>query len=215
MEAKTRSRNYFITGLITILPLALSLYILWIILSFIGRQTYPIFRKLFEIMEINYSPFLETGVSVILTAALIWLIGLIATNILGRRLFLMFEKLVIRIPILKGFYSSIKQLLTHISSAKAFKQVVLVEYPRMGIYSIGFVTCDANGEIQDTTKDFVINVFIPTTPNPTSGMLIMVPKKDLIYLRMSIDDAVKFVISGGIVTQKNADQQKILDEENL
>lgn len=216
MDTKHRGKNYFLTGLITILPLALSVYILWIIFNFIGQRTSPIFHKLFALMNITYFPFLVTVFSVVLTIILVWFIGVIATNFIGRRILHMLENVVTHIPILKGFYSSIRQLITHMFNDKdSFRQVVLIEYPRNGIYSIGFLTNDTWGEVQEKTNEKVMSVFIPTTPNPTSGVLVMVPEKHIIKLSMTIDEGIKFVISGGIVIPGFKETASISAKENV
>ena len=107
-------------------------------------------------------------------------------------------------PVVRSIYGAIKQIMETVMSTNSdsFREVVLVEYPRKGIWVIGFVTCETKGEVQSLTKDKVINIFVPTTPNPTSGFLLFIPQKDLVYMDMKVEDAVKMVISGGIVTPK-------------
>ena len=114
------------------------------------------------------------------------------------------ERVLDKMPVVRTIYSAIKQIMQTVMStnSESFRDVVLVEYPRKGIWVIGFVTGETKGEVQTLNKETLINVFIPTTPNPTSGFLLFLPKKDLIYMKMKVEDAVKMVISGGIVTPK-------------
>jgi uncharacterized membrane protein len=186
--------------LITI-PIALT----WIILKFLFKNLdslAPIFTNLLIKMHVPIPegyriPFL----GVIMTLLSILLIGMFATNIFGKRLVHLGEKIVEKIPFVRRIYSGIKQVVFSFAHADTtgFSRVVLIEFPRRGINAIGFVTGEARGEVQRLTADNVINVFVPTTPNPTSGFLIFAPPEEVRDISMSIEDGVKYVISGGIV----------------
>jgi uncharacterized membrane protein len=142
--------------------------------------------------------------------------GLIVTNVIGRKTIQLGEKLLSKVPLVWNIYHSSKQLMESISVSgkKAFRQVVLVEYPRKGIYTLGFLTSDARGEVQMVTEKETVNIFVPTTPNPTSGVLIVVPKGDLIPLSMSIEEGIKVVVSGGMVVPPLPEKtQDIVDKE--
>lgn len=188
----TKLRRYFLTGLLLILPTVLSIYIIWYIFYHIDSILYKYLNKYFNISI--------PGVGFLIIVIFITLLGLLATNFIGRKILALWHSLLTQIPLLNKVYISIHQISEAFwgSDRSIFKAVVLVEYPRKGLYSIGFVSNEAEGEIQKKTKETVIAVFIPTTPNPTSGLLIFVPKEDLIYLEMSVEDGMKAVISGGI-----------------
>jgi uncharacterized membrane protein len=142
------------------------------------------------------------GVGLLMTLLLIFLVGLLAANILGKKLVGFGEALVEKIPIVRSIYNGTKQVVLSIAQtdSNAFRSCVLVEFPRKGVYVIGFATGETLGEVREKTKVRMVNVFIPTTPNPTSGFLIFVPKEEVIELEMPIEDGVKMIISGGIVT---------------
>ena len=196
--------------LITI-PIALT----WIILNFLFKNLdslAPIFTNMLIKMHVPIPegyriPFL----GVIMTLLSIMLIGMFATNIFGKRLVHLGERIVEKIPFVRRIYSGIKQVVLSFANADTtgFNRVVLIEFPRRGINAIGFVTGESRGEVQRLTKDKVINVFVPTTPNPTSGFLVFAPPEEVIDISMSIEEGVKYVISGGIVDP--ARQNKEID----
>ena len=191
-------KNYFLTGLLVILPIFVTVYVVWflirgvdIILEYIPEQYLPE----------TYIHFQIPGIGLILVVIFIFIVGLLTRNFIGSRAIRIWEKLVHGIPLAGIIYSGVKQLLEAFFLQKndAFKRVAMVEYPRRGIYVIGFITGQSKGEVQDKTSRKMINVFIPTTPNPTSGFYILIPEEDLVILDMSIEEAFKLVISGGIV----------------
>ncbi len=187
-------RAYFITGLLVTLPLGLTYWILKVLLqsmeSLIGN---PIQRYL----DI-YIP----GMGIILLISLILLVGIFARNFIGRKLGGLGEKVLHKIPLVRNIYTSIKQIVTTVfmQGKSNFRGVVLVEYPRLGIYSLGFITGDSTGQVQRITKDKMVNVFVPTTPNPTSGFFILFPEQDIILLNMTVEEGMKMLISAGMVT---------------
>ncbi len=187
----SKIRNYFLTGLIVILPLVVTFYVLLVLFEFFDGFLRPL-----EKMVLGYY---VPGLSLVVTFLVIVLVGVLATVALGRKMFQVFEDSLLRIPIVRSIYSITKQASETFLAPKGteFKGVVLVEFPRKGMYTIGFNTGITVGEIQDKTREKVINVYVPTSPNPTSGYYLVVPEKDLIYLDMSMDTAMKLIISGG------------------
>lgn len=201
-QPRLRKHSYLLTGLLTILPLFLTVYIIYFISNFLSRLSSPLLAPIFRhYLDVRYTDFLIFVTGVFLTIVFIWMIGLIVTNFFGRKIFSLFDTLFEHIPFVKNIYISIRRLVERLTLTKiAFRQVVLIEYPRKGIYSIGFVTAETWDHIQHITPEHVINVFVPTTPNPTSGVLVMVPRDEVIFLKMSTDEAFFFIMSGGIVT---------------
>lgn len=201
-----RLRNYFITGIAVILPAALTILILrYLVLTINNRILNPILGLLEPSLretEIIYLKYLIKGLVLVAVCGAVILIGFATKNIVIRRLISFGERLLYKIPLINKVYTSIREItnafLTH--GKRVFQRVVLVEYPRKGIYSIGFVTSESRGEIQAKVHERIINVFIPTTPNPTSGVLLMVPKESVLDLDMSVEDGIKLVISGGAIT---------------
>ncbi|MFH1359789.1 MAG: DUF502 domain-containing protein [Candidatus Omnitrophota bacterium] len=192
-----RLKRYFISGLIIFLPLALTVYFFVLMIQvadgLLGKFIEPYFAREFG--------FYFRGISIIVSAAIIFLIGFLATNFLGRRLYPVFENLLLRLPFFKQVYPAFKQMAIFLFSRErpAFKQVVLVEYPRKGIYSIGFLTNDTGGRLNQKLRHEHCNVFVPSSPGPLTGFVILVPKHELIYPDISIEDAIKLIVSGGVV----------------
>lgn len=183
-------RRYFFTGFLLILPTTLTVYFVLYIF--------------FHVDNILYKYIRIPGIGFIIIVVFITLLGLLATNIIGRKLISLWHALLTRTPLINKVYTTVHQISDAFLGGNKgiFRLVVLVEYPRKGLYSLGFISSEAEGEIQKKTKETVVAVFIPTTPNPTSGLLIFVPKEDLIYLEMSVEDGMKAVISGGIFHPK-------------
>ena len=190
-------RNIFITGIVVILPLAGSVYVLYFVFNIIDNVTEPLIELLFG-RELP-------GVGTIITFLTILLIGFLATNIFGRKIISFTEKILLKIPLFNSIYISIKQVLDAIFSQRhtSFKKPVLFEYPRKGLYQIGFLTKDSSPYFDSITGKKLYNIFLPTTPNPTSGMFIMVPVDEAILLDLSIEDSLKLIISGGIINPTN------------
>ena len=187
-----RLRNYFITGAIVLRPIGITIYLT----LFIIRISSNFLPK--KINPNNYLPFDVPGIEILITIILITLIGSLSLSFLGKKFLEIFNNVLKKIPILRTIYSAVGQLtesFTQTSDSK--KSVVIMEYPRKGIWVVGFSTKDNKGEISKKTNEELVNVFVPTTPNPTSGFLLMVPKKDLIYLDMSFEEASRFIVSAG------------------
>ncbi|MDK2855808.1 MAG: hypothetical protein PWQ86_1021 [Bacillota bacterium] len=182
-----RLRTYFFTGLIIVLPFLLTLYFLWLVFGFVDGLIGPVL----ELVLGHKIP----GVGLVLTVGLILGTGVLATNYLGRRLLGWGERLFIRLPLVRSVYQTLKQVVQAVFSEKqkAFQQVVLVEYPRKGVYSLAFLT----GNKEEAGE--MVTAFVPTTPNPTSGFLLLVPKEEVKYLNMSVEDGFKLIVSGGVI----------------
>lgn len=192
-----RFRAWFFTGLLVTAPVLLTLYITWAAIKLIDSQVTKLVPG-FEQSILGNVP----GVGLIIGAFLITLIGALAAGFLGRYIIRLGEALLNRMPVVRSIYGATKQILETVIStqSEAFREVVLVEYPRKGLWVIGFVTGNTKGEVAGSIPQSMVNVFVPTTPNPTSGFLLFCPKKDVIFLKMNVEEAVKLVVSGGIVT---------------
>jgi uncharacterized membrane protein len=197
-KIKDKVRGYFIAGLLTVVPLSITIYVIAILLKNADR----VFNLLPDRFNPKaYLPFPLPGLGILLVVVLIFATGVLVKNYIGGKIVDFGERIVCQIPLVRPIYTAVKQLLVAIFSTPAgsFKRVVLIEYPRKGIYALGFVTGVAWGEVQEMTNVKVINVFLPTTPNPTSGFYLLVPEQDTIPLEMNVEDAFKLLISGGLV----------------
>ena len=185
-------RNNFIAGIVVLIPIGITLYLTLFLVKISGK----IIPK--KINPNNYLPVDIPGVEILIALFLITFIGWISLSFIGKKFFEMFNNFLKRIPILRTIYSAIGQMTeTFTKSDNNEKSVVLLEYPRKGIWVVGFATKENQGVIKDKIKEDIVNVFVPTTPNPTSGFLLMLPKKDLIYLDVSFEQASKFIVSAG------------------
>ena len=187
-----KMRNNFIAGIVVLIPIGITLYLTLFFVRISGR----IIPK--ELNPNNYLPFNIPGVEILIAILLIVLVGWISLSFLGKKFFDIFNNVLKKIPILRTIYSAIGQMTESFTkTGDKQKSVVLLEYPRKGVWAVGFATKENEGIIRDNVKENIINVFVPTTPNPTSGFLLMVPKKDLIYLNVSFEQASKFIVSAG------------------
>ena len=187
-----RIRNNFIAGVVVLIPIGITIYFTLFIVSISSK----ILPK--EINPNNYLPYNIPGVEIIIAVALITLIGWLSLSFIGKRLLNLLNKILKRIPILRTIYSAIVQMTeTFTKGDENKKSVVLVEYPRKGSWAVGFATKENSGEIANKIKKDLVNVFVPTTPNPTSGFLLMFPKEDIIYLDLTFEEASKFIVSAG------------------
>ena len=185
-------RNNFIAGVVVLIPIGITLYLTIFLIRVFGK----IIPK--EINPNNYLPFDIPGVEILIALIIITFIGWLSLSFLGKKFFELFNNLLKKIPILRTIYSAIGQMTESFTKTdNKQKSVVLLEYPRKGVWAVGFATKENEGLIKDRIKEEIINVFVPTTPNPTSGFLLMVPKKDLIYLNVSFEQASKFIVSAG------------------
>ena len=187
-----RIRNNFIAGIVVLIPIGITLYLTLFIIRISGN----IIPK--EINPNNYLPFDIPGVEILIALFFITFIGWVSLSFIGKKFFDLFNNILKKIPILRTIYSAIGQMTESFTKTdNNEKSVVLLEYPRKGIWVVGFATNENQGIIKDKVKEELINVFVPTTPNPTSGFLLMLPKKDLIYLDVSFEQASKFIVSAG------------------
>ena len=185
-------RNNFIAGVVVLIPIGITLYLT----LFIIRISSKVIPK--EINPNNYLPFDIPGVEILIALIIITLIGWLSLSFLGKKFFELFNNILKKIPILRTIYSAIGQMTESFTKTdNKQKSVVLLEYPRKGVWAVGFATKENEGLIKEKIKEDLINVFVPTTPNPTSGFLLLVPKKDLIYLDISFEQASKFIVSAG------------------
>ena len=185
-------RNNFIAGIVVLIPIGITLYLTLFIVNISGN----IIPK--EINPNNYLPFNIPGVEIFIALFLITIIGWLSLSFIGKKFFELFNNFLKKIPILRTIYSAIGQMTESFTKTdNSDKSVVLLEYPRKGIWVVGFATKDNHGIIRNKVQEDLVNVFVPTTPNPTSGFLLMLPKKDLIYLRVSFEQASKFIVSAG------------------
>lgn len=206
-------KKHFLLGLVVVLPFFLTANIVWIIFKIVGRFFTPFLTKILEMfVPVRIPGFAVIFVSAIVTLLLIWFIGILVSNFIGKKLLQIAEELLLKIPMASGIYGATKKLMrVFFMDKSAFQRVVLIEWPRKGVYSVAFMTAEAMGEIQKKTKEEVVNVFMPTTPNPTTGFLVLVPKNEIIQLDMSVDDAIKLIISGGIVVPNTTLPQKSVE----
>ena len=187
-----RIRNNFIAGIVVLIPIGITLYLSLFIIRISGN----VIPK--EINPNNYLPFNIPGVEIFIALFFITFVGWVSLSFLGKKFFELFNNILKKIPILRTIYSAIGQMTESFTKTdNSEKSVVLLQYPRVGIWVVGFATKENKGVIKDKIKEDVINVFVPTTPNPTSGFLLMLPKKDLIYLDVSFEQASKFIVSAG------------------
>ena len=187
-----RLRNYFITGIVVLVPIGITLYLTKFFIS-VSSNLIP-----YDLNPNNYLPFSIPGLEILLSVIFITIIGGLSLSFIGKKVLQIFNDLLKKIPILRTIYSAIGQMTESLAPKKGNrKTVVLVEYPRKGSWAVGFATKDNEGEISKKTNQELVNVFVPTTPNPTSGFLLMFPKNEIVYLDMSFEEASKFIVSAG------------------
>ena len=190
----SRIRNYFITGVLVLIPIGITLYLT----LFLVKISSKILPK--ALNPDHYLPYNIPGLEILISLSLITFVGWLSLTFIGKRFVLFFESVLNRIPILRTIYSSAEQLMENFSQDKKNKKsVVLVQYPRAGIWAVGFATKENIGKIKNAIGQDTINVFVPTTPNPTSGFLLMFPKNDVVFLDLTFEEASKFVVSAGSI----------------
>ena len=193
----TRIRRYFISGLVVFLPLALTVYLFVLTINFsdglLGKFLKPYFIESFG--------FYPRGISIVVGFLIVLLIGFMATNYFGRKLHSFFERLVVKLPFFKQVYPAFKEIALFLFTRDrlAFRQVVIVEYPRAGLYSFGFLTNETSRKICDLVGKELYSVFIPSAPGPFTGYVIMVPKKQVTFTELSVEETIKYIVSGGVV----------------
>ncbi|MEE8179786.1 MAG: DUF502 domain-containing protein [bacterium] len=187
----------FFAGLAVLLPIGLTLYIIWTLFNFVSKSVTPLLIRIPLLQEMPV--IVLKVIAVLITFVIIWIIGLVATNIVGRKILKLPEILLLKAPVVNRIYQTIRQIIqTIIVSKTALRQVVLVEYPRKGVYTIAFVT-----NVYEEKGKKNVSLFIPTTPNPTSGFFVIVPEEEVIPLKMTVEEAMKLVVSAGIITPED------------
>jgi uncharacterized membrane protein len=212
-----RLRRYVVAGILVWLPIGVTVFLLRILVGMLDRSLLLIPQQ--------YRPeeligFAIPGLGLLLTLLILLVTGVLAANIVGRSMVGFWESLLERIPVVRSVYSAAKNFaeIVFSDSSQSFKKVLLIEYPRKGLYSLAFQTSSQLGEVQGRTGEDVICVFVPTTPNPTSGLILIVPRKDVIELDMDIDEALKMIISLGVVVptwnnDKNPELPLVMPDE--
>ena len=197
-----RLRNYFFTGLVICAPLAITVYLTWTLIEWVDGWVKPYLPDIYN--PDAYLPFTIPGFGVLVALVVITLVGFLTANLIGKSIVSYGESLLSRMPLVRNIYSALKQIFETVfrEDSDSFQSVVLVEYPRRDIWALAFVATDTLGEVQaklDDPAGKTVSVFLPTTPNPTSGFLLFVPVEDIIPLEMSVEEAAKLVISAGLV----------------
>ena len=191
-------RNYFITGIVVLIPIGFTLYLSKFLIG-LSSKILPE-----NINPNSYLPYSIPGVEILISILFITIVGGLSLSFLGKKILKIIDDLFKRIPFLRTIYSAIVQMTeTFSKKGDSEKNVVLIEYPRKGVWAVGFATKENNGEMAKKTNKKLINIFVPTTPNPTSGFLLMFPVEDVIYLNMSFEEASKFIVSAGTSTGNN------------
>lgn len=193
-------RAYFFAGILVTAPMAITIYLSWLFIHFVDNTVTKMLPVHYN--PETYLPFATPGLGLLMVVAVLIVIGWLAASFLGRFFHRMMDHILVKVPVIRNLYGTVKQIFETVLAQRsnAFREAVLVEYPRRGMWAIGFITGRTEGEVQNITEEETVNVFLPTTPNPTSGFLLFVPKKELVRLSMSVEEAIKMVISGGIVT---------------
>jgi uncharacterized membrane protein len=203
-----RLRRYFLAGILVTAPISITLYVTWVFLVWVDSLITPHIPLAYN--PNTYLPFSLPGLGLIIAVAFFVMVGWFARNVLGRMLINVSEYIVDRLPVIRTIYAALKQIFETVmtSQSQAFREVVMFEYPRKGVWALGFVTGVSRGEVQRLTEDDVVNVFLPTTPNPTSGFLLFIPRKELVVMGMSVEEGIKMIVSGGIITPPDREGAK-------
>ncbi|MBO0347296.1 DUF502 domain-containing protein [Roseibium sp. CAU 1637] len=203
----TRLRNYFLTGLVIAGPIGITLWLTWTFIQWVDGWVKPLIPHTYN--PDTYLPFPVPGFGLVTAIVLLTIIGFLAANFLGRSMLRLGESLVNRMPLVRNLYSGLKQIFETVLNERgtSFSKAALIEYPRRGLWAIVFISLDTRGEVAKRLLDKAdtMSVFLPTTPNPTSGFLLFVPKEEIIELSMSVEDAAKLVISAGLVNPEYPD----------
>tara|TARA_B100000686_G_C16753852_1_gene954207 strand:+ start:1063 stop:1743 length:681 start_codon:yes stop_codon:yes gene_type:complete len=200
----SRVRNYFLTGIIVTAPIAITFTVAMWVINWIDSKVVPLIPPDYnpQVILQNYTGIHVPGIGLVVVLIGLTVTGFLAAGLLGKFIVRVGENLLSRMPIIRSIYGALKQIFETVlrSSSRSFREVALIEYPRRGIWAIGFITTKTTGEVRSEIKEDVVNIFLPTTPNPTSGFLLFVPRKDLIVLDMGVEEAIKMIVSAGIVT---------------
>ena len=193
-------RGYFLAGILVTAPIGITFYMAWVVIEWIDDKVTSILPRFYN--PETYLPFGIPGLGLLIVCIVLILVGALTAGIVGRFWLRISEQLLGRMPVIRSVYGAIKPIFEAILSnqSDSFREVVLFEYPRRGSWAMGFITSKTKGEVQNSTEDEVVNVFVPTTPNPTSGYLLFIPRRKVVVLSMTVEDGIKMVVSGGIVT---------------
>ncbi|MBV6657387.1 MAG: DUF502 domain-containing protein [Devosiaceae bacterium] len=213
-----RLRNYFFTGVIVVAPVTITGYLIWTFVSWVDRIVKPLIPPVYN--PDNYLPFAVPGFGVVAAVLIITMAGFLAANLVGRSVVSFSERLLDRMPLVRTLYRGLKQIFETVLNERAnnFQAVGLIQYPRPGIWAVVFQSTQTRGEVayklsENEGQEELVSVFLPTTPNPTSGFLLFVPKADLITLDMSVEDGAKLVISAGLVVPDHQEKLAALAAE--
>ncbi len=202
-------RKYFLTGLVVIAPISITVYLTWKVIDGVDGLVRSLLPAAYN--PETYFAVTLPGIGLVITFVFLTLLGALAANVMGRALIGLGEKIVNRMPVIRGVYTTVKQIAETMmaQSASTFRDVVLIEYPRKGLWALAFVSSDAMKQIEEKTDgEDMINVFLPTTPNPTSGFLLFVARRDCVFLDISVEQAVKYIISAGLVSPDDFEKKK-------
>ena len=207
-----RLRTYLLTGVLVTAPFAVTVYLGWLFIGFVDSKITPLIPPKYN--PETYLPFGIPGLGLVVLIIVLIFIGWLTPGFLGRQAIRLSERALTGIPVIRSVYAATRQIAETVMSQQknAFREVVLFEYPRRGSWALGFITGKTEGEVQNVTADETVNVFLPTTPNPTSGYLLFIPRRELVILDMSVEEGIKMIISGGIVTppdRRSAEEQEI------
>lgn len=194
-----RLRAYLLTGIVVTAPIAITVWLTWNFIHWVDVQIAPLIPAAYD--PGSYLPFSVPGLGLLIMLVFLTLVGFVAANFFGRALIHFGERLVGRMPVIRSIYATAKQIIETVlrNSSKSFREVVLIEYPRKGLWSIAFLTGEAAGELQRRLGDDWITVYMPTTPNPTSGFLLVVHRSEIMPLDMTVEEAIKLIISTGVI----------------
>ena len=203
-------RKYFVTGLLILVPLVITIWVLNLIISTMDQSLLLLPERWRPEAVVGFH---IPGLGTILTLLVIFLTGLATRNFIGKRIVWVWESILTRIPVVRSIYSSVKQVSDTLfsSSGNAFRKALLVQYPRDGCWTIGFLTGVPGGDVRNHLKGDYVSLYIPTTPNPTSGFFLMVPRADTIELEMNVDEALKYIVSMGVVSPEHFEKKLIID----
>lgn len=203
-----RLRGYLIAGVLVIAPITITAWLTITIVNFVDNRVEKLIPPAYN--PETYLPFSLPGLGFVIAIIFLILVGMLTANFMGRFFLRIGERILDRLPVVRSLYGATKQIFETVfaNQSEAFREVVMVEYPRKGMWVIGFLTGRTKGEVQKKTASDTVNIFVPTTPNPTSGFLLFVPKKDVQKMDMSVEEGIKLVVSAGIVTPDMAKKKK-------
>ncbi len=208
-----RLRRWFMAGLLATAPIGLTVWLVLAIVDWIDARVQPLLPR--EWWPSEYLPFEVPGVGLVIALVGITLIGALTAGFVGRMLMNTYERLLNRMPVIRGIYGFLKQVLEMVLENRtgSFREVVLCEFPRKDSWAIGFVTGVAGGQIGRLSDDEMVNVFVPTTPNPTSGYLVFIPRRELVPLSMTVEEGIKMIVSGGMVTPEETQPAALQEQQ--